>query len=727
MELCFKEKHVLLVTNGTTPKPGDNAPEAEKLAWENADTVAQRMISSVVSLPVLENLVSCTSAASMWSTLCSLYQQKSKENVYMVQNSFYEYKMSPGDTINSHINKVLSLASLLKELGQPQTEDALITKIMCTLPPSYNHIVSGWNNVPADEQNIATLKARCLQLENLMKLQGDENTSDSAFLARSGKASAKGKKHTSEQSKEYMKELKSKTRCYNCGEHDHWTAECPHPRRDKLKFPNQKQHKSEHPEKDPHSKHSEVWVATTEQSNSGSNNSSSESDAQVSDADSCAFTMASKQSHVLSVNLDKTAWFADSGATEHMTEHRNWFSTFKPIPKGSWSVTVADDRHIWVQGIGDIQITRTVDGIEKKGVLRKVLFIPELRRNLFSIGIASKAGYSFQTLGDTCAIYQHLGRGPKVMEGVQIGTLYKLSIKPVIPTQHDKIVSPTPSTAFATTTMPNTDLTLWHNRMAHINVQTIKSMSTHRSLDDFSVTPSGHLHSICRGCALGKQHKATYPSSSQKERSKIPGELLHAGLCGKMSQPSLGGAHYYILIKDDCTSYRFVAFLRAKSDAIRFFIKVIRSIANTTGNRVKTLRTDRGKEFCNTEFDLLLEREGITRETSTSYTPQQNGYVERDNRTICEAAHSMLHLHDVPLKLWAELIHTAVHILNRTINTQVGFTTPYELWFHRKPSVSHYRTFGTLAYIFIDKSLRTKFQPKGTSVIFVGYSDTSKA
>ena len=67
-----------------------------------------------------------------------------------------------------------------------------------------------------------------------------------------------------------------------------------------------------------------------------------------------------------------------------------------------------------------------------------------------------------------------------------------------------------------------------------------------------------------------------------------------------------------------------------------------------------------------------------------------------------------------------------VYLLNRTINTQVGFTTPYELWFHTKPSVAHYRTFGTLAYSFIDKSLRTKFQAKGHMVIFIGYSATSK-
>jgi hypothetical protein len=333
--------------------------------------------------------------------------------------------MSPGDTINSHINKVLSLAGILKELGHPPTEDAMITKIMCTLPASYKyHIVTGWNNVPADEQTVANLQARCLQLENLMKLQDDEPASDSAFFTRSGKTSAKGKKHTSEQSKEYMKELKSKTRCYNCGEFDHWTAECPHPRQDKQKFSNQRQHKPERQQRDTRNRHSEVHVATTEQSNSDSNskpnsdptsdphsdpNSDPHSDpnsdvgnpsSDVSDADSCAFATASKHSHVLSVNLDKTAWFVDSGAIEHMTEHREWFSTFKAIPQGSWSVAVADDRNIWVKGIGDINITRTVNGVEKKGVLRKVMFIPELRRNFFSIGVASKAGYSFQTLGD---------------------------------------------------------------------------------------------------------------------------------------------------------------------------------------------------------------------------------------------------------------------------------------------------------------------------------------
>ena len=56
--------------------------------------------------------------------------------------------------------------------------------------------------------------------------------------------------------------------------------------------------------------------------------------------------VVSRRSQVFSVNLDKQSWFADSGATEHMTEHRDWFSTFKPILPGTWAVTVADDRDL---------------------------------------------------------------------------------------------------------------------------------------------------------------------------------------------------------------------------------------------------------------------------------------------------------------------------------------------------------------------------------------------
>ena len=87
----------------------------------------------------------------------------------------------------------------------------------------------------------------------------------------------------------------------------------------------------------------------------------------------------------------------------------------------------------------------------------------------------------------------------------------------------------------------------------------------------------------------------------------------------------------------------------------------------------------------------------------------------------------MIHTTNVPLTLWAKAINTATYVLNHSSNTQVYDKTPYELWHGVKPKVHHYRIFGTIAYIFIDKSKRSKFDPKAELMVFVGYSNVSKA
>ena len=369
MELCFSTKKVKPIVNGTLPRMDHDAPELEKASWVELDDLAKTMISSSVTTNILENLVNCETAAEMWSSLCSFYQRRSKENIQSIQNSFFEYKMAMGDDINTHITKILSIGSLLKDLGKPLGEDMTITKIMCSLPASYNSIVTAWANVPEDQHTIPNLKIRLLQLEHLLTKQSGESSRDSAFFTRSSRASSHNtKKHTHENAKNYIKDLKSRTRCYNCGELDHWTAECPHPRQDKTKHSNRSKGRSDRNQKHTKGHRSEACVATTEQVHSDSSNSPSDSE-----NDSFAFAVISKRSHAFSVNLDKKAWFADSGATEHMTEHRHWFTTFKPIPPGTWSVTVADDRDLWVEGIGDILITRIVDGVQERSPTKGII------------------------------------------------------------------------------------------------------------------------------------------------------------------------------------------------------------------------------------------------------------------------------------------------------------------------------------------------------------------
>lgn len=129
----------------------------------------------------------------------------------MVQNSFFEYKMSLGDSITTHVNKVVSMGNLLKDLGQPVQEDMVIAKMIFSLPPSYNNIIAIWTNVPALEQTIANLKIR-LQMENPLNLQaGDNQVGGSVFFMRSSKPSSKSKKSRCGKDRGYIQELKSKT------------------------------------------------------------------------------------------------------------------------------------------------------------------------------------------------------------------------------------------------------------------------------------------------------------------------------------------------------------------------------------------------------------------------------------------------------------------------------------------------------------------------------------
>jgi hypothetical protein len=124
---------------------------------------------------------------------------------------------------------------------------------------------------------------------------------------------------------------------------------------------------------------------------------------------------------------------------------------------------------------------------------------------------------------------------------------------------------------------------------------------------------------------------------------------------------------------------------------------------------------------------VYLEQEGIRKELTTAYTPEQNGASERDNRTIVEAARSMVHESNLPIRFWGEAVMAAVHVLNRTGTRTLATTTPFEAWYKQKPSVSHLRVFGTDAYIHVPKELCKKWEPKSRKGLFMGYSDSSKA
>jgi len=110
----------------------------------------------------------------------------------------------------------------------------------------------------------------------------------------------------------------------------------------------------------------------------------------------------------------------------------------------------------------------------------------------------------------------------------------------------------------------------------------------------------------------------------------------------------------------------WVYFLKTKSEAFDKFIHFQRLVENAIKEKIATLRTDNGGEFTSNEFNDYCRQHGIKRHLTNSYTPQQNGVTERMNRTLMGMARSMLHFKGLSTKYWAEAVHTAVNLRNRS-------------------------------------------------------------
>ena len=115
-----------------------------------------------------------------------------------------------------------------------------------------------------------------------------------------------------------------------------------------------------------------------------------------------------------------------------------------------------------------------------------------------------------------------------------------------------------------------------------------------------------------------------------------------------------------------------------------------------------------------------------SKELTCPYTPQQNGVAERKNKHLAEICRSMMHAKNVPGRFWAECMRTTAHIINRLPQQRMGYMSPFEMLWNMKPTVSHFKVFGCVCYVFVPDHLRSKFDKKAIKCIFVGYDESRK-
>nr|GEY68657.1 hypothetical protein [Tanacetum cinerariifolium] len=194
---------------------------------------------------------------------------------------------------------------------------------------------------------------------------------------------------------------------------------------------------------------------------------------------------------------------------------------------------------------------------------------------------------------------------------------------------------------------------------------------------------------LCSACAMGKSTRKTHkPKSKDTNQEKL--YLLHMDLCGPMRVESVNRKKYILVIADDYSQFTWVKFLRSKDETPDFIIKFLKMIQVRLKVSVRRIRIDNGTKFVNQTLRDYYEEVGISHETSVARSPHQNGVVERRNRTLIEAARTMLIYAQAPLFLWAEAVATACFTQNRSIIRLRHGKTPYELLHSKLPDLSFF-------------------------------------
>lgn len=657
-----KVKYVL-----TKDRP-DVGKEREKWDSDNEDVVA--IIKLTLSDDQAMQFADETNARRLWVKIKETYVGRLEDSKIDATVELRSLTMGDKETVADYVARARGLASKCKGLGINTSDRELVYYVVRGLNGKFSRIRS----------TLKTQRDKKLDdvLEDLREeereLNNQRKRNDAAYTARDGQRYA-GKK------------------CYVCKKPGHPAKACWYRRLNdndgEKKDRRDKRHGNQRSDAQQHGR--------SQQSQQDKRNDRSEKANEATED----YAFEAYEGNCTGDNR-RVSWVLDSGCSSHMTKEKFVLDGFSHISgnvflAGKGSVTKSE-------GIGSIISKFEIDNRYGNNVyLKDTLFVPELRNNLLSIRKLDEIGYKVIFGNDLALIYDN----NKILVGKGIKNGSKYIIESEI----------TVNTCFMSTENMSNKM-LWHKRLTHLSPKYIDKLIKESLVENANKICSGEIE--CESCSASKLTQKPHKIIEHEVTSK-PLELIYIDLCGPMPTDSIKGSKYMMVLVDDYTGMYFVYFLKHKNEALDHFIEFQRKFENRLETKIKSIRTDNGREFVNENFRKQLKESGISHQKTVPYNPQSNGKVERANRVLLDRARTILNDSKLPPEFWAEAIATACHVSNLT--PRKGKTnTPFELFFGHKPSLEHLRVFGCVVFFYIPKQHRDKLEPRGDIGIMVGYA-----
>jgi Reverse transcriptase (RNA-dependent DNA polymerase)/Integrase core domain/GAG-pre-integrase domain/Zinc knuckle len=406
----------------------------------------------------------------------------------------------------------------------------------------------------------------------------------------------------------------------------------------------------------------------------------------------------------LSAVRKKTVDLYDSGATCHMTPHKERFTTYEKIaPRG---ISGANKETFFAEGLGDIWVTVPNGGKTSKMRLTGVLHAPKLAATLVSVG-------QLEDRGDSLLF----------SKGMLTITDWKDRIVATIP-KRNRLYTVEYDGEETANAASDSIMTLkqFHQAMGHASYSMLKNLVKNDlvsgvKVDLMSPTP------FCETCLYAKGKRKSIPNERLSGPAPNFGDIVHSDLWGRTPVSTNNGKNYYVSFTDDATRLTHLYLLRNKSDAFKAYKEYSAWVKTNRNTTIKRLHSDRGGEYVGEEFQNFLKMEGTEHILTVHDTPEQNGVAERLNGILMEKVRAMLHDSQLPKNMWGEAVKYAVWLKNRMVTKPLQGRTPWEVATGQKPDLSMIKAFGQKCWVLQPKS---KLDGRVVEGKWIGIDDKTK-
>ena len=198
LSFIFQSRELFSIVNGTSKKSALTTV-ADKMTWEKKDKQAILAILATLDSFHKAEVINCTTSHEMWMQLQAYHDQHSDECVIALQEKYYGSKLSPDESIATFISSLQKLAKQVTDLGQPISDEQLISKIKCALPSVFDPLLVAWDSVPVADQTLPSFQARLVKFQHKLRdrVLSSEAPLEQVFLAK-GSLPASSKSHSSQ-------------------------------------------------------------------------------------------------------------------------------------------------------------------------------------------------------------------------------------------------------------------------------------------------------------------------------------------------------------------------------------------------------------------------------------------------------------------------------------------------------------------------------------------------